>query len=478
MNSMDASKMAAPIDKKEGPNSNHVDLRPFKTILERLRIACAAMVVGALPMYAMADTNSAEQAVTAEAQAEQILSKNQKEAEANYTLKAHKEMVGIAAQMCNKFDQDSELQDSLYSIAECMPKVKLGGELTPPYADTLDLTLAKESLKAFRTGNVDVVRLNQGLKELNNSLIKYEADINRINHALEFTQKFDKLARPTSELVHDIKTTNYNKGGYFWVPNTSFKEYAYGKVTKVEDKTRIVTSPDVVGLKYAGTPNYGFGNYEILTAMKASAPIVKKAIVGIFGAYEHKLDVSAEMRGSLHKEGSLFSRTSTTPYNQIHATFTITYDLGGGTKFVTSLFNNSNGYGGPDLRQSKDTATANYNSIWDSNKGYNKKEYTNSEVTRDAPLDANRLITVTGIQIPVAKLGAVQASVLAGMQYGYSTGNSKLSPAATFILTIDDKKSALHGTSFTYAPSIKVNGVETQSVGSWKAVVNIPKNFF
>ncbi len=222
----------------EKPNNKIIDLKPYRSILNRLKGVFAILSVTALPMYAMADTNQVDNQITAEAtaeaQADQILNKNQKEVEANYTLKAHKEMIGIAENMCNKFDQDTSLQENLYSVVACMPKVKLGGDIaaqTLEAPDTLDLTLSQESLKAFKTGNIDVTNLNKSLKGLNNDLLKYEKDLLKLGDQTKFMQDFDKLARPKSELVHDIKRTSLNNN-YFWVPSANLKSSHMAKLLK------------------------------------------------------------------------------------------------------------------------------------------------------------------------------------------------------------------------------------------------------
>jgi hypothetical protein len=473
-------------EEHEAAQTQAVDSRRYNKEINRLGSALAALSMSALPAFAVTDTNNPVYDLSADAKAEQILNTNVAQAEAEAFLKAYRNITDIASQLCSRISEDQALSKDLYDLGSCVSKFNSSPTTIDQAAknktasldpDSLDLTIPKEYFKNLKTGAAmpNKYLLNAEVEKVRNSIQAYGAELEKINWELGFTKNFESMARPSRSLVNE-QTVSKLPRQVFWVPGTNNKEYGYGDMTITKRSSKVSLSPGVNGLNYVDAPKYGFGNFEILTAMKALSPIVKKVVTSIFGADEKKLEIVAELRGSLHANRGFNRNFDQTPFNPVHAAFTMSYDLGGGAKFVTALFNNSNGYGGPDLRRDTGSVTTNYHSVWNNKEGWKNEDYSTHETTKTSPINANRLILASGLQLNILNMGGVSVSALVGGQYGYKVGDTKLTPAATLVVSVTDKKSPLYGLSFNIVPGVKINGKEMPAIVSSTAVINIPFN--
>ncbi len=224
-------------------------------------------------------------------------------------------------------------------------------------------------------------------------------------------------------------------------------------------------SDSTINTDVQGGNKEAIGNKEIYVTMKALEPLGKelgKRFSSMIGCDPQSVEANTKLLSSVHIDTD--GKVNKTPYNNVHPTYTIevcqkehariTGNPVKTTPFL-SIFNNSNGYGAPDLNKVRKVEETSVH-IHD---GYNPNLDKNWSSTQKAIQDTNRLIVTAGVKIdiPIPKTCLNFVPKL-GVQYGYTIDGKKLTPMASFSLVCKKEGSSLDGFEIGMLPAGKRAG--------------------
>ncbi len=256
-------------------------------------------------------------------------------------------------------------------------------------------------------------------------------------------------------------TTNSTKIG--WITSNK-NPLGYGSLEKKITTTEAVPSTRFKAFG-TGAPTQDFGNKEIYVLMNAMKPLgteVGKFFAKAVGCNINSVVTNVDLFSSVHTGTD--GKVSKIPFNNVHPTFSIeacqkeysstNYTFNSKEKPITmtpfvSLFSNSNGPGAPNINALGSTVQEKIHIF-----GNDPSKDIKRTITSTETFPSNRLIMTAGAKIDLPILSSnINFRTKLGIQYGYTVGNNKLSPMASFSFVYKDKESSLDGFEVGLVPA-------------------------
>ncbi len=366
-----------------------------------------------------------------------------------------------SSEMQEAMCRDAELTKCIDEILDIVPKEGQASDI-PAYFDM------EKGDTSNKDSFVNMGRLDLVLKNFKDTTIfkkdelKPKIDLfGKKLSSIEYERSFRQLQKEIEGLEH-VFTSRTN----FSILEVKNHDLGYGDIISAKKNLGYgYVEKDTVDVKVdTQTPNpnrSSIGNKEIYVLMKATEPLGKelgKQFSSMVGCDVSSVETSTRLLSSVHLEKS--GKVSDIPFNNIHPVFTIeacqknlTSDAKSPIKMspFVSVFNNSNGYGAQDL-----------NKIHTSEVGHAKILYPRGPVTdmrwenkSELISPTNRLIITAGAKIEIPILNTnINFVPQIGIQYGYTVGNTKLSPMASFSLVYKKEGSPLNGFEIGLLPAV------------------------
>lgn len=382
-------------------------------------------------------------------------------------------IVVAAKELCERVENDAELMTCIQEAEQLMPEidylpeaekdsfVDLDSEIKMPKA--LNLTLPVEVIKRLNKEAAENEILKSKAKSLGLMFEspKYDKTFKDFEENIKFLDPLFK-SRPTWKLENNKTESNVQAitdTGIKYVDKTVIESTDYKLIPKSELNN--------------GEKKYPVGNKEIYTVMNALLPLGKEVgevLAKSIGCSPDEVTSKVDLYSSVHINDD--GNVSPVPYNNVHPTYTIEgcrEGIAGGTtsNLFIYMFNNSNGYGAPNLNElkSKKTITTKPYEI-------DGAFYTSEKWKSATHFNFNRMVVTAGIRydIPIGNTN-INFSPRLGFQYGYSLGGNKgkLSPMAILTFVYKKEGSALDGLEIGILPGRK--GVD--SALTWSSTIKI-----